>query len=101
MVTDILGSADSASARAFIGGARARFEPGFDDLVGVFERGALVAVGARERDVLKMLAIAPARAGRWPPGALVTELARRGFAAGHDALFVFTKPERTPRASRR
>jgi [citrate (pro-3S)-lyase] ligase len=90
---DILGSADSASARAFVEAQGLAFEPGFDDLVGVFERGTLVAVGAREREVLKMLAIAPAERGGGLLGALVTELARRAFAAGHDALFVFTKPE--------
>jgi [citrate (pro-3S)-lyase] ligase len=96
MVTDIVGSADLASARAFIEAQGLAFEPGFDDLVGVFERGALAAVGARERDVLKMLAIAPAERGGGLLGALVTELARRALAAGHDALFVFTKPECVP-----
>jgi len=93
MVTDILSSADAARARAFIEARGLRFEPGFDDLVAVFQDGALVGVGARERDVLKMVAIDPAEQGGALLGALVTELARRGFAAGHDALFVFTKPE--------
>ena len=63
MVTDILSSADSANARAFIEAQGLSFDPSFDDLVGVFDRGALVAVGAREREVLKMLAIAPAERG--------------------------------------
>jgi [citrate (pro-3S)-lyase] ligase len=93
MVTDIVGTAGLASARAFIEAQGLSFEPGFDDLVGVFEGGALVAVGAREGDVLKMLAIAPAERGGGLLGAVVTELAQRAFAAGHDALFVFTKPE--------
>ena len=39
-----------------------------------------------------MLAIAPAERGG-SSSAPSTELARRAFAAGHDALFVFTKPE--------
>ena len=93
MVTDILGSADRRRARTFIEAQGLTFEPGFDDLVGVFDGGALVGVGARARDVLKMLAIDPAQQGGPVLGALVTELARRGFAAGHDSLFVFTKPE--------
>lgn len=93
MVTDILGSADLASARAFIEEQGLTFEASYDDLVGVFEGGALVAVGAREREVLKMLAIAPAERGGGLLGAVVTELARRAFAAGHEAPFVFTKPE--------
>jgi [citrate (pro-3S)-lyase] ligase len=96
MVTDILGSADLARARAFIEAQGLGYEEGHDDLVGAFEGGALVAVGARERDVLKMLAIAPEERGGSLLGAVVTELARRAFAAGHDTLFVFTKPEAVP-----
>src|SRR5690242_11917371 len=93
MVIDMLGHADEARARAFIEAQGLTFEAGFDDLVGVFELGALVAAGARERDILKMLAIDPAEQGGHLLGTLVTELAQRGYAAGHDGLFVFTKPE--------
>ena len=92
MVTDILSSADADRARAFIEATGAPFEAGFDDLVGVFEGGALVAVGARDRDVLKMIAVDPAEQGGALLGAVVSELARRGYAAGHDGLFVFTRP---------
>jgi [citrate (pro-3S)-lyase] ligase len=93
MVLDLLSDADRARARAFLAAQGLAFEPAFDDLVGVFEGGALVAVGARERDVLKMLAVDPAEQGGGLLGSLVTELARRGLAAGHEGLFVFTKPE--------
>jgi [citrate (pro-3S)-lyase] ligase len=93
MVAEILGSGDTARARAFIEAQGLAFEPGFDDLVGLFESDALLAVGARDGKVLKMLAIDPSAQGGELLGALVTDLARRGFAAGHDALFVFTKPE--------
>jgi [citrate (pro-3S)-lyase] ligase len=93
MVSEILGSASTERARAFIEAQGLQFEPGFDDLVGIFEGGALVAVGARERDVLKMLAIDPCEQGGAHLGALVTDLVRRGFAAGHEALFAFTKPD--------
>jgi [citrate (pro-3S)-lyase] ligase len=93
MVVDLLGSADRARARAFIEAQGLAFEPAFDELVGIFQGDALVAVGARDGEVLKMLAIDPSAQGGELLGALVTELARRGFAAGHDALFVFTKPE--------
>jgi [citrate (pro-3S)-lyase] ligase len=96
MVTDILGSADAARARAFVEAQGLAFESGFDDLVGVFEAGELVAVGARERNVLKMVAVAPAEQGGSLLGQIVSELARRAFAAGHDALFVFTRPQAVP-----
>jgi [citrate (pro-3S)-lyase] ligase len=93
MVTDLRSSADVARGRAFIEAQGLRFEPGFDDLVGVYEQGALVAAGARAGDVLKMLAVDPGEQGGPLLGALATELLQRGHAAGHDVLFVFTKPE--------
>lgn len=93
IVTDMCGVADEVRARAFVEAQGLRFEPGFEDLVGVFEHGVLVGVGAREHDVLKMLAVAPAEQGGPVLGALATELVRRGNAAGHDVLFVFTRPE--------
>lgn len=96
MVTDLLCSADRRRARAFIEAQGLAFEPAFDDLVGVHEGGTLVAVGARDREVLKMLAIEPAEQGGALLGALVTELARRGHAAGHDALLVFTRASSVP-----
>jgi [citrate (pro-3S)-lyase] ligase len=96
MVTQLLSSGDRALARAFIEAQGLAFEPGFDDLVGAFEAGALVAAGARAGDVLKMLAIDPA----WQSGALLGEVAgelvRLGLAAGHDGLFVFTRPAHAP-----
>jgi [citrate (pro-3S)-lyase] ligase len=96
MVTDILGSADRERARAFIEGHGLRFEPRFDDLVGVFEEGRLVAAGARENEVLKMIAVDGAEQGGALLGAVVSELARRGYAAGHEGLFVFTRPAAAP-----
>lgn len=96
MVTDILSGADVARTRAFIEAQGLAFEAGCDDLVGVFESGELIAAGGRQRDVLKMLTVDAAAQGGALLGAIVTELAGRGFAAGHDALFVFTRPASVP-----
>lgn len=73
-----------------------RFEPGFDELVGLHEDGRLVACGARVRYVLKMLAIAPSQQGTDALGALVTRLIQSSLAAGEDTQFVFTRPEHVP-----
>lgn len=73
-----------------------RFEPGFDELVGLHEDGRLVACGARTRYVLKMLAIAPSHQGTDALGALVTRLIQSSLAAGEDTQFVFTRPEHVP-----
>jgi [citrate (pro-3S)-lyase] ligase len=92
MRTEPLGKGDRDRARQLIEAQGLAFEPGFDDLVGVFEGAALVAVGARQGEILKMIAIAPAEQGGPLLGALVSDLTARGYAAGHETLFVFTRP---------
>ncbi len=92
MVTQLLSSGDRALAKAFIEAQGLTFEPGFDDLAGAFEDGVLVACGARAGDVLKMIAIDPARQSGSLLGEVAGELVRLGFAAGHDGMFVFTHP---------
>lgn len=96
MVTALACAPDMREARTFIEESDLAFEEPFDDLVGVHENGSLVAVGARDGNILKMFAVAPAHQGGPLLGELVTELVQRGFAAGHDSLFVFTKPEYAP-----
>lgn len=79
-------------ARQLIESQGLRFEPGFDDLAGLFEMGHLVACGARRGYVLKMLAIVPSHQGTDALGMLATELIHSALSAGHDTVFVFTRP---------
>jgi [citrate (pro-3S)-lyase] ligase len=83
-------------ARALIESCGLRFEPGYDDLAGLYEQGRLVACGARAGYVLKMLAIAPDHQGGDALGELVTRLVQSGLACGQDTLFVFTLPQNAP-----
>ena len=83
-------------AKALIEAQGLRYEPGFDDLVGIYEQDRLVACGARAGYVLKMLAIAPSHQGTDTLGALVTKLIHASLAAGQDTQFVFTRPEHVP-----
>ena len=69
------------------------YEEGVDATYGIYENGSLVATGSRAGNILKMLAIAPEHQGGAVFGELVTELVMSGQRAGHDALFVYTKPE--------
>lgn len=87
---------DLAEARSLIESQGLLFEEGCDDLVGVFEGGDLVATAARAGYVLKMFAILPEHQGGGTLGALLTGLDRLGRAAGHDALWIFTRPESAP-----
>ncbi|MDR3669808.1 MAG: hypothetical protein P4L36_03135 [Holophaga sp.] len=98
------GSAEPASfdrpalgeARALIESCGLRFEPEFDDLIGIYDQGRLVACAARAGYVLKMLAIAPSHRGTDTLGELVTRLIQSGLAAGQETLFVFTLPQNAP-----
>jgi [citrate (pro-3S)-lyase] ligase len=82
-----------SEARELIESQGLRFEPEFDDLVGLFEDGQLVACGARAGYVLKMLVIAPSHQGTDALGELVTKLILSAISAGHDTVFVFTLPQ--------
>ena len=82
-----------SEARELIESQGLRFEPEFDDLVGIFENGKLVACGARAGYVLKMLAIAPSHQGTDALGQLVTKLLQSAMSGGHDTVFVFTLPQ--------
>jgi [citrate (pro-3S)-lyase] ligase len=80
-------------ARDLIEAQGLRFEPGFDDLAGLYEDGKLIACGARAGYVLKMVAIDPGHQGTDALGSLMTRLVLSGLAAGQETLFVFTRPQ--------
>lgn len=82
-----------SEARQLIESQGLRFEPHFDDLVGLFDDGTLVACGARTGYVLKMLAIAPSHQGTDALGELVTQLIQSAMSAGQDTVFLFTPPQ--------
>ena len=84
---------DLMKARDFLERNGLAFEEGCDDLVGVHDAGELVAVGARAGNILKMIAVEQSRQHGSLLGEITTFLVGRGFAAGFDSLFVFTKPE--------
>ena len=93
MVTELSCSRDVREARHFIERNGLSFEDGCDDLAGIHEGGELVAVGARAGNILKMFAVEPSRQDGTLLGEVTTFLINRGFRAGFDSLFVFTKPE--------
>lgn len=92
MVVELISPGDLRRAKTLIESCGLRFETNFDNLVGIFEEGQLAAVGARHRNILKMLAIAPAFQGGQMLGELVTELVRLGLQAEIQSFFVFTPP---------
>ena len=92
MVTSLLSTDDLRQARALIEASGLSFEPPYDDLVGIVESGHVVAVGARDGRVLKMLAVAPGRQGGGLLDQVVTALVDLGLQEELDTFFVFTTP---------
>lgn len=93
MIAELVSGPDIAEARDLIENNGLFFEAGFDELFGIHEDGVLIAVGARAGNILKMLAVEPSHQGGSLLGEIVTELVQRGFAAGFESLFIYTKPE--------
>jgi [citrate (pro-3S)-lyase] ligase len=89
----LLTAAERADARRLIEAQGLSFEDDADDFVGIYDAGRLVAVGARAGYVLKMFAIDPAHQGGDALGTLATTLTELGRTAGHDTVFVYTRPE--------
>ncbi len=59
----------------------------------VYDGDALVATGARDGAILKMLAVKDSHRGEDLTAAVLTELRRDAFSAGYTHLFLYTKPE--------
>jgi [citrate (pro-3S)-lyase] ligase len=93
VITELTLNSERGQARSLIEASGLGFEEKVDVMVGLYEDGRLVATGAREGGVLKMLAVAPDHQGGSALGELVTALVTDGRRAGYESLFVFTKPE--------
>lgn len=89
----LLTSRDLDEARRLIERQGLAFEEGCDELVGLYEGNRLVAVGGRAGYVLKMFAIDEAHQGGDTLGRLATALIESGRQAGHEAFFVYTRPQ--------
>lgn len=93
MIVELALNSERKAARALIEASGLAFEDNVDAMYGLYENEQLVATGSRAGNILKMLAVAPDHQGGSVLGELVTELVMSGQRAGHDSLFVYTKPE--------
>jgi len=96
MVTSLLSTDDLQQARALVEESGLSFEPPYDDLVGIFQARRIVALGARQGRVLKMLVVAREHQGGSLLDEVVTELIGRGYQGGVDSFFIFTAPANAP-----
>ena len=93
MIVELALKSERKMARELIEASGLAFEDNVDVMYGMYENEQLVATGSRAGNILKMLALAPDHQGGSVLGELVTELVMSGQRAGHESLFVYTKPE--------
>ncbi len=93
MIVELTHNSERKQARELIEASDLTFEEGFDAMYGVYEDDQLVATGSRAGNILKMLAILPEYQGGAVLGELLTGLITSGVNAGHETIFVYTKPE--------
>jgi [citrate (pro-3S)-lyase] ligase len=89
----LLTASERLDARRLVRSQGLGYEEGCEDIVGIYDEGRLVATAARSGYVLKMFAVDPSHQAGDAVGILATALTTLGRAAGHDACFVFTRPE--------
>ncbi len=59
----------------------------------LWEDDEIIACGSRQGNLLKCIAVDPAHQGEGLTATLLTHLRQDAFAAGHDHLFLYTKPK--------
>ena len=58
----------------------------------IWENGELIATGSRQDNLLKCIAVSNDHQGEGLTGTLLTQLRQDAFSAGHNHLFLYTKP---------
>ncbi|PLX94682.1 MAG: [citrate (pro-3S)-lyase] ligase [Desulfuromonas sp.] len=94
MVREVVGTQQRSQVKQFLSLFDLTFEDDCDDLLGIWdEQGRLIASGARQRELLKMIAVDPDHQQTEAFAQLVSELIRRGFNDGLETFFVVTRPQ--------
>ncbi|MCD8553439.1 [citrate (pro-3S)-lyase] ligase [Seleniivibrio sp.] len=93
MIGYLLTDSRIREARELLIDSGLEFDPNFDIFLGYFEAGKLIAVGARHKNVLKMVAVVSEHRDTGIFAEMISALVKDAFQAGYEHTFVFTKPE--------
>ena len=77
----------------FLAAAGLEADADVDATVLIWDGDTLIATGSRKENILKCIAVDPARQGEGLTATLLTQLRRDAFDAGCDHLFLYTKPK--------
>ncbi len=76
----------------FLAAAALKADTDSDQTVTVWDDGEIIACGSRKGNLLKCIAVDPARQGEGLTATVLTELKQEAFREGHKQLFLYTKP---------
>lgn len=76
----------------FLASAALKPDTDTDQTVMVWDEEQIIASGSRKGNLLKCIAVDPARQGEGLTATVLTELKQEAFREGHGKLFLYTKP---------
>ena len=76
----------------FLSAAALKADTDTDQTVTVWDDGEIIACGSRKGNLLKCIAVDPARQGEGLTATVLTELKQEAFREGHKQIFLYTKP---------
>lgn len=76
----------------FLAAAALKADMDSDQTVTVWEDDEIIACGSRKGNLLKCIAVDPARQGEGLTATVLTELKQEAFREGHKQIFLYTKP---------
>ena len=76
----------------FLAAAALKADTDTDQTVTVWDEGEIIACGSRKGNLLKCIAVDPARQGEGLTATVLTELKQEAFREKKDNLFLYTKP---------
>ena len=78
--------------QSFLAAASLKPDEDTDQTVTVWDADQIIACGSRKGNLLKCIAVDPARQGEGLTATVLTELKQAAFREGHKQLFLYTKP---------
>lgn len=78
--------------RRFLAKAGLKMEEDTEQTVLVWDEGSIIACGSRKGNLLKCIAVDPARQGEGLTASVLTALKQEAHSRGHSHLFLYTKP---------
>ena len=88
----LLSGGKLAQWQRFLAAAALKADTDTDQTVTVWDDGEIIACGSRKGNLLKCIAVDPARQGEGLTATVLTELKQEAFREGYRQLFLYTKP---------